>query len=233
MVNELGIVDRELEQSELGRQGDREQDRLQLLTRHVNTGRLLDVGASTGDFLSAAAGAGFVVSGIEPDPGTSATARAAGLDVSTGSLDSVGPPAGGYDVVTMFHVIEHLDSPRAALSRVRELLAPGGIVLIETPRVDCAWFTLAPARWRQLIPDHYWFFSPATLGALMQQTGFELLEHRQASREVTLRLLVDRLRRAGVPGADLLRRVVTGSGFAQRRVRVNPGDIMQIVGRAG
>ena len=104
--------------------------------------------------------------------------------------------------------------------------------MIETPRVDCAWFALAPARWRQLIPDHYWFFSRATLSALMADTGFEVLEHQQASREVSVQLLADRLRRAGLPGALALGRGVARSGLGARRVRVNPGDIMQVVGRA-
>lgn len=232
MVDRLGIVDRDLEDSDLGRQGDRESDRLALLLRHVDQGRLLDVGASTGEFLAAAAAAGFTPIGVEPDPGTSAAAQAGGLDVTTGTLDSVGAVAGGYDAVTMFHVIEHLDSPRAALGQIRALLRPGGVVLIETPRVDCAWFALAPGRWRQLIPDHYWFFSLATLSALMRDTGFEVLEHQQASREVSLQLLADRLRRGGLPGAVGLGRAVSRSGLGQRRVRVNPGDIMQVVGRA-
>jgi SAM-dependent methyltransferase len=197
---------------------------------HRAGGRLLDIGASDGEFV-AVAGESFRAAGIEPDPGTSARARAAGLDVRTAALDTL-ELAPSWDVVTLFHVLEHLDSPREALRQVRGLLAPGGLVVIETPNVENPWFALAPGRWRQLIPDHYWFFSAATLGKLLAGCGFELVEHRLVGSRVSLRFAVDRLRRAGLPGAGALRRAVTAAGIAERQISLNPGDIMHAVARA-
>ena len=72
----------------------------------------------------------------------------------------------------MLHVIEHLDSPHETVKRVAEVLRPGGAVLIETPTIDNLWFRLAPKRWRQLIPDHYFFFSRATLERLLRNAGW-------------------------------------------------------------
>lgn len=232
LVDALGIVARDVEAAELPRRAGAERDRVSLLRRHLPRGRILDVGSAAGGFLAAAQGI-YDAEGVEPDPGTSERARRAGLAVATGTLETLEAPPGSYDGLTMFHVIEHLDSPRAALTRARELLRPGGVLLIETPTVDCLWFRVAPSRWRQLIPDHYWFFSQATLGGLLRQCGLEPVEHRKPGRRVSLRFAADRLRRAGVPGAGGVRRALELAGIAERGIYLNPGDIMQMVARAG
>lgn len=231
LVDGLGIVARDVEEAALARRDEAERARVARLRRHCRAGRLLDVGSATGAFLAAAAEF-FEAEGVEPDPGTSERARAAGLRVQTGTLDSVARPASGFDVVTMYHVIEHLDSPRAALATVRALLAPGGLVVIETPTVDNPWFRLAPARWRQLIPDHYFFFSRSTLERLLSESGFAVLAHRRVGRRVTLSFAADRMRRAGVPGAGSVARAVARMALGDRSVYLNPGDIIEVVARA-
>jgi SAM-dependent methyltransferase len=133
----------------------------------------------------------------------------------------------------MFHVIEHLDSPRHALHRAHELLATDGVIVIETPTVDNLWFRVAPARWRQLIPDHYFFFSRETLYELLRRTGFEPLEHEKVGRRVSLRFVVDRARRAGLPGTRQLERALERAGLEDTTLRVNPGDIMSVVAVRG
>lgn len=231
LVSRLGIVDRDVEAAEQPKRAAAEDDRVRRLRAHVAGGRVLDVGSATGKFLVAAAPY-FTVEGVEPDPGTSEQARAAGLTVTTGTLQSLQSPPGSFDAITMFHVIEHLDSPRKALEQARRLLVPGGIVLIETPTVDCLWFRLAPSRWRQLIPDHYFFFSRATLERLLGQCGFEPAGYEKVGRRVSLRFAADRLRRAGVPGARTLGTLAHRSGLGERTVYLNPGDIMQVTARA-
>jgi SAM-dependent methyltransferase len=129
----------------------------------------------------------------------------------------------------MFHVIEHLDSPQRALRQARSLLRPGGVVMIETPTVDCLWFRVAPRRWRQLIPDHYFFFSRATLEALLRRCDFQPVGYAKVGRRVSLRFLADRLRRSGVPLAAGVAGGMRALGLGDRTVRVNPGDIMQVV----
>ncbi len=229
-VGDLGIVRIEVEEAERPLRLAAEQERLAGLLPHVSGGRLLDVGCALGSFLEVA-GTRFAASGVEPDPGTSAQARAAGLDVISGGIDDVTLSSGepGFDALTMFHVIEHVDSPRRALRHARSLLAPGGVVMIETPTVDCLWFRLAPRRWRQLIPDHYFFFSRRTLEALLRRCDFQPVGYAKVGRQVSLRFLADRLRRSGVPLAAGVSAALRATGLEDRTVRVNPGDIMQIV----
>jgi hypothetical protein len=216
-VASLAIVDRKVEEGEAAELREAAQrERLERLSAHVNSGRLLDVGSALGGFL-AVAGSRFVA--------------ARGLSVRTGTLNELSRPPGGYDAITMYHLIEHLDSPRAGLLTARELIAPTGVLMIETPAADSAFFLLAPARWRQLIPDHYHFFTRATLTRLLRETGFEPVAHTKVGRRVSLRFAADRWRRAGLPAAGLLTRTVERTGLAQRSVRIVPGDIMEIAAR--
>ncbi len=171
-VAQLEIVHPEVDEAERPWRVLAERERLARVRGVVPSGTLLDVGCSTGTFLSVAREC-FQVTGVEPDPATSTQAQAKGLDVLVGSVKDVVPPVGGFDAVTMFHVIEHLDSPQELIGTVRRLVRAGGVVVIETPTVDCLWFRTARQRWRQLIPDHYFFFSRETLERLLSMCGFE------------------------------------------------------------
>jgi SAM-dependent methyltransferase len=231
-VEDLGLVRHDVEEAERPWRLDAERERLARVVKHVGHGRLLDVGSANGTFLTVAQKR-FDARGVEPEPGTSERSRAAGLDVVTGTLEDVERPPGGFAAITMFHVIEHLDSPRHALHRAHELLATDGVIVIETPTVDNLWFRVAPARWRQLIPDHYFFFSRETLYELLRRTGFEPLEHEKVGRRVSLRFVVDRARRAGLPGTRQLERALERAGLEDTTLRVNPGDIMSVVAVRG
>jgi 2-polyprenyl-3-methyl-5-hydroxy-6-metoxy-1,4-benzoquinol methylase len=229
-VAELGLVRHEIEDAERPLRIEADRERLARLTRHVAGGSLLDVGSATGTFLGVASQR-FAAQGVEPDPITSEQSRAAGHRVTTGTLADVDPPDRGFDAITMLHVLEHLDSPTTALEQVHRLLKPGGVVLIETPTVECLWFRLAPARWRQLIPDHYYFFGQATLTELLRRTGFEPVEHGKVGRRVSLRFVADRARRSGLPLAKALPPLLAALHLDEATVRVNPGDIMSVTAR--
>jgi SAM-dependent methyltransferase len=232
-VDELGIVDHAVEDAETRWRAQVHTRRAGDVQRHVGAGRLLDVGCSTGEFLEVAAARGFAVEGLEPDPGTSEQARDRGLNVRTGTLDDAGYDPASFDAVTLWHVIEHLGSPKHALGEVHGLLRPGGVVGIETPAVDTIWFSLLRSRWRQLIPDHYFFFSKDTIAELLRSTGFEPLEVRKVGKPMSLRFAADRVRRINPQLGSLARRAVTTLHAEERSVRVNLGDIMVAFGRAG
>jgi 2-polyprenyl-3-methyl-5-hydroxy-6-metoxy-1,4-benzoquinol methylase len=232
-VAELEIVQPEVDEAEQPWRMLAECERVARVRRVLPTGTLLDVGCSTGTFLSVAREC-YRVTGVEPDPSTSRQAQAKGLEVRVGSAQDVTPPVGGFDVVTMFHVIEHLDSPRELVGTIRQLVRPGGIVLIETPTVDCLWFRFAPARsrWRQLIPDHYFLFSRQTLERLLVASGFDPMGYEKVGRHASLRFVADRLRRSGVPLTAPVSALLEWMGLADRSVYLNPGDIMSVVARA-
>jgi SAM-dependent methyltransferase len=96
--------------------------------------QLLDVGAGGGEFLYLADRVGFNVLGIEPNEGYSEFARESyGVRVETSMLDYVDEAS--TDLVTLFHVLEHMSDPTAAIQRIWRVLRPGGSLFVEVPNI--------------------------------------------------------------------------------------------------
>jgi len=137
-------------------------------------GSLLDVGCAVGTFLVHAKTRGFEPAGVEvAEEGRRRASERVGVPIAA-SLAAL--PAGrSYDVVTLHHVLEHVDHP---LSFLRDELAPrvGRHLLVEVPNfASLAARSEGPA-WRDLRPDqHVHHFEPATLSRLVEAAGFELL----------------------------------------------------------
>jgi 2-polyprenyl-3-methyl-5-hydroxy-6-metoxy-1,4-benzoquinol methylase len=225
-VDALELVDRTVEDAEepLRRLGF--EDRVARLRRHVTSGKLLDVGCANGDFLRAAEAAGFDVEGVEPEPTSSERARGRGLRVATATLTEAAYPAERFDAVTMLHVLEHVHSPREMLAEVHRILSPGGVVAVEMPTIDSIWFRLLRSRWRQLIPDHYYFFTAGTLERALGNAGLRTLEIGRVGRPVSVRLLADRVRRISPPAGRGVRALARAARLEDRALHVNPGDVM-------
>ena len=155
-------------------------------------GALLDVGCGSGEVLRAARGRGWDVAGAEPVPQSAEIARERGLDVRTALLQDSGLPEGHYDVVTAFHVLEHITDGVAFLQLVARWAKPGGLVVIEVPNWGSFDRSRKGADWpgvRAL--EHVAHYSPATLRSTMERAGLEpvnvrtmgFLWHQQNLRE--------------------------------------------------
>ena len=81
-------------------------------------------------------------------------------------------PPGSFDLVTAFHVLEHVPDPVAMLRRMLAWLAPGGLAVVEVPNAGGAGARLFGRAWSGLdLPRHLWHFSPATLGVAVERAG--------------------------------------------------------------
>jgi len=153
-----------------------------LVPRARAGGRLLDVGCGNGRFLVLMRALGWEGSGVEPDPRSAAIASDHGLEVAP-SLGEARRPPGGFDVVTMNHVVEHLDDPVAELREIRRLCAPGGLVGIATPNWAALTRRLLGRHWYALEPPrHVVLFTARTLRATVEAAGFRVVS--SATRSV-------------------------------------------------
>ena len=118
-------------------------------------GRLLDVGCGDGAFLREAARRGWTVAGTEVSRAGADMARAAGVPVFAGELQEARLPAQAFDVITCWHVIEHVTTPRRLVGEMHRLLAPGGVLVLATPNLDDHLFRLAYRLARRRRPRLY------------------------------------------------------------------------------
>ncbi len=140
-------------------------------------GRVLDVGCGNGGFLLRMKRRGFRVEGTEWTAASATRVPAeAGVPVHVGDLLTLDLPERAFDLVTLWHVFEHLRRPDATLQRIARLLKPGASLLLSLPnaesiqaaRFGTAWFHHDP-------PRHLFGFGPRSLGDLLRQTGFEVV----------------------------------------------------------
>jgi 2-polyprenyl-3-methyl-5-hydroxy-6-metoxy-1,4-benzoquinol methylase len=140
---------------------------------------ILDVGTATGGFLVALRDLGFAnVHGVEPSEDAARIARERyGLDVVTGDATAARPPEGGFDVVSLIAVVEHLVDPVNVLRQAAHLLSPRGFLFLVAP--DAARFRdHVDAPYQQFSVEHINYFTPASLGNAVAAAGLEVsVEH--------------------------------------------------------
>jgi 2-polyprenyl-3-methyl-5-hydroxy-6-metoxy-1,4-benzoquinol methylase len=132
--------------------------------------QVLDIGCATGHLLAYFHVHGWRTRGLEISPETAAYAQEKlGIDVIVGDLPEVGLPAEAFDLITMYHLIEHLIDPRAYLSECRRILKPRGALFIETPNFDGLGARIQGPKWSHITPpEHLVYFDPWSLLNLVQ-----------------------------------------------------------------
>lgn len=139
--------------------------------------RLLDVGFGNAAFLDVARRAGWQVAGADPDPRVVARARGEGFEVREGGIEAYADAAGGFDAITLGHVIEHVHQPLAVLRAAHALLRPGGCLYLDTPNVEAAGHRRYREHWRGLeVPRHLVLFSATALQDMLREAGFGRVE---------------------------------------------------------
>ncbi len=150
--------------------------RIAQLTRAgaVTPGRLLDVGAGRGRFVVHARAQGWYAHGIEPSQRGVDGAAARGVELVHATIDDAEVPPGSLDAATLWHVLEHLDEPGAALERIASWLRPGGMLLVGVPNLASVQARVGGSRWYHLdVPRHRTHFTARGLEALLRAHGLE------------------------------------------------------------
>src|SRR2546426_3108690 len=194
------------------------------------TGRLLEVGCGEGHFLAAAKALGYEIGGIEPEPGRAARAsQRLGIEIRRSLLEELDWPEARFDVVYHCDLLSHFPDPIRALRKMAGLLAPNGILAFEVGTLGGIrpfWYG-----WIEQLgyPQHRWFYSGASLEALLRRAGLRIVRLRHFGLAPCvafyrcrvllarlLRVLVTRSPSAGVSTAlapDLGRTVSGGETF--------------------
>lgn len=168
-------------------------EKVQLVERYVRNGRILDIGCGDGKFLWALNQKRWDATGIDTLPETLSLvqARIPSLRLIEGNIYSNALPERSFDVLTMWHVLEHLADPAAILSRAGALLRPGGWLFISLPRFDSLQASIFRSHWYAFddVPRHLYHFSKPALDRLLRAAGFEIRRHLLFSRLVNFHTL--------------------------------------------
>jgi 2-polyprenyl-3-methyl-5-hydroxy-6-metoxy-1,4-benzoquinol methylase len=194
-----------------------------------NPGTILDVGCFCGVFLNTAKHAGWQCYGIEPLVMPAIYARGYyNLTVKTDTLREDIYPSEFFDTVTSFQVFEHLINPDHEIRLIRNLLKPGGLLMIEVPNIDTFMVKLLGKKHRHFVQDHVSFFSTKTLSLLLGQHGFKVRKVYYPARMMSLNHLASWLRKQfHISGGKLNSGI--SNRLLERSIRLNIGDIVSVI----
>lgn len=138
-------------------------------------GNILDYGCGTGTFLHEMKKAGWQIAGLEPNLGARELAR--DLNVS-----NIFPPEyihsfpdNHFEVITLWHVLEHVHRLQYTLKHLNRVLKPGGLIFIAVPNYTSADADNYGKNWAAWdVPRHLYHFSPASMKKLLPAHGFHL-----------------------------------------------------------
>lgn len=145
------------------------------IRRYKTSGNFLDIGSSAGFILEAARGAGFKPYGVEISPvGIKFAREELGLDIFVGFLHDAQFPPSFFDVVTLYHVIEHVPDPVAVFTEIKRILKDDGLLEIWTPDIGHWKARHLKENWTNIIGDHIYYFAYPTLARMLERVGLKV-----------------------------------------------------------
>lgn len=147
-------------------------------------GSVLEIGCGPGLMLGVFHRRGWRVLGIERNQEAATIARRApGLEITSSPIESL-PESARFDLIIMFHVLEHIGDPVKLLCECAKRLAPSGHLITNVPNFASWQSSFAAASWLHLdVPRHLVHFTPETLAATLESAGLQLTNLSFASLE--------------------------------------------------
>lgn len=138
---------------------------------HLQDKSLLDIGCSLGEFLNAVKKDCATVKGQDTASGVIEYAeRIYDIEIHDSLADFVPEE---FDIVTAFHVIEHVDDPHQFIEHIAKFIKPGGWINIRTPNIGSLTGQASGRNWPGISIEHTQLFTPRSLEILLRQGGFE------------------------------------------------------------
>ena len=137
-------------------------------------GSILDIGAGTGDFLSVVKENGWNTIGVEPSEKAKAIAKNKGVAFvdQTSELEN-----NSFDIITMWHVLEHVPNLDNQLKELKRLLKPNGNLIIAVPNFKSFDAKHYGNFWAAYdVPIHFWHFSKTAIKRLFAKEDMELVQ---------------------------------------------------------
>jgi SAM-dependent methyltransferase len=150
--------------------------RLAALRRHLTArARVLEIGVRDGSF-GAAAARELEYVGIDRAAAAARASRARGLDVYCSTIVNFVNTGPAFDAIVLFHVFENMADPHDALARMKDLLKPGGVLLLSTFDTEGLVYLITERRWMtQNFRTHVILYSRSAIIELLEHSGFEIV----------------------------------------------------------
>jgi 2-polyprenyl-3-methyl-5-hydroxy-6-metoxy-1,4-benzoquinol methylase len=154
--------------------------RIKEIKQYRFPGDLLDIGSGTGFFMQLATKSGYSVKGVELSEYAAHYAKKKfGLTVFQGEVADAGFAEESFDIITLWHILEHVHDPRLFLAQVNRLLKKNGLLALEVPNIGSQVARISGVNWELMAPkEHFYYFNETTIGRYIEMSGFNLVSMR-------------------------------------------------------
>lgn len=142
-----------------------------------STGKVLDIGCGTGDRLDVFRSKGFETYGVEISDSADYAKEQLKLNVLKRDLFSANFPNKYFDIITLYHVLEHTYNPLKVCEEIHRILKEDGFLVIQVPNKESFQYKLFRKRWAAFdVPRDLYYFGTKTLSSLLKKVGFKVLK---------------------------------------------------------
>ena len=156
---------------------------LKIIEKIRTQGNLLDIGASIGMFVDEANKHGYEAMGIEPSKNLVAKARELSIPVTESTIEEFNTNR-NFNLITMFHVFEHLAEPLKALDKIRSIQSDRGLLIIEVPNIESYLAKKDGIFWKFIALEHLFYFSDKTLSRVLENAGYKIVLTKKRNFEL-------------------------------------------------
>lgn len=150
-----------------------------IISKVINSKRIisiLDIGCGEGNFLSQLDSNKFDKTGIEINKEGYAATQMKGINVFNQDISKVNFAGKKFDVISLWHVLEHIDEPKSLFKNIRKNLNDGGILIFQVPNTGSLGFRYGKQDWFHLdSPRHLMLYGIRSVKKLCELTGFEIM----------------------------------------------------------
>lgn len=145
--------------------------------------KLLDIGSGVGQFLYEMKSLGLNVEGLEPGEFNEKESKKEGIKITKSLLENSKYKKESFDLITLNHVLEHVNNPSEVLEKIHSLLKKDGTFIVGVPNSNSLAYKIFKKDWYQLdIPRHLINYSSENLTTLLKTKGFKIEKVRYNSR---------------------------------------------------
>jgi 2-polyprenyl-3-methyl-5-hydroxy-6-metoxy-1,4-benzoquinol methylase len=165
---------------EMKRRLSHEDHRVRFFRGVKKRGRLLDIGCGMGYFLLTCQNYGYHVEGFDVSDDAAAYVKGRlEIPVRTGNMESLPYESGSFDIITMWHFLEHTPDPRVYLKKTWQLLKAGGLLVVDVPNYAGTDARKTWEHWKGWqLPYHLYHFTEETLCKMLSQHGFQIFHKK-------------------------------------------------------
>lgn len=153
-------------------------------SRYKRNAVLLDVGTNIGIFVKEALKNEYEAMGIEPSKAMADYANNLGIPIIRSTIEDFNPKK-TFDIITIFHTLEHLAEPIEVLNKLKSIQNKNGLLIIEVPNIESYMAKKDGISWKFIAYEHIFYFSPKTISVVLSNLGYKIVSIKKRNSELT------------------------------------------------